>query len=67
MKYLWIIMIAIPFLIWCIASIVDIITTFKDYGPFHFYFSLEFYSKVWLLLAIFTLCIYSFSLWIAAQ
>lgn len=58
-------MIAIPFVIWCIASIVDIITTFIDYGIFYFYRCLEFYSQVWLLLAIFTLFFYSFSLWIS--
>ena len=68
MKYLWIIIIAIPYIIWSITSIIDIINTFIECiedGILDVFFSLDFYTQVWLELIIFALFIYSISLYVA--
>ena len=69
MKYLWIIIIAIPYVIWSITSIIDIIGLFIEHiedGIFDVFFSLDlldFYTQVWLALIVLALFIYSISLW----
>lgn len=67
MKYLWIIMIVIPILIWSIASIIDIVITLMDYTIFDALSHLEGYTQVWLTLVICALFLYSFSLWMSTQ
>ena len=65
MKYVWIIMLIIIYVIWLIATIEDVYTEIKD-GVYRFPYCLEhleLYSYAFIMAHLFTLFIYSLYVW----
>ena len=62
MQYVWIVMLAIAWLIWCVASVVDFVRTTKQFkNPFE---AIEEYTMFFILSHIVALFIYSLYLYV---
>lgn len=57
MEYVWIVMLAILYLVWLVASIFDLVLSFKSQTD------VDFYTAMFIALHLGVLFMHSFSLW----